>query len=267
MQRILLVDGRRVAPGEPAVAGDDPGLLGQGVYESLRTYEREPFAVARHLARLAAGLERLGIEVDPALVEEDLREAAAAGAAALPGELTLRVLVTARGTRIVEALPLIVRSPTVRAVTLPWPRAHGGPLVGVKAASTAATLVARRHVAAQGADDGIWLTEEGNVAEALAANVFAVLGGRLVTPPLTDGALAGVTRSFHLELGAVEHSLTREELAGATEAFLSATSLPARALVELDGRAIGGGRAGPVTGELAATFADRARAIVRRPAG
>ena len=69
MQRILLVDGRRVAPGEPAVAGDDPGLLGQGVYESLRTYEREPFAVARHLARLAAGLERLGIEVDPALVE------------------------------------------------------------------------------------------------------------------------------------------------------------------------------------------------------
>ena len=190
---------------------------------------------------------------------------AVAGArdAGVDGELTVRLLVTAGGTRIVEALPLLRRSETVRAITLPWPRLADGPLVGVKAASTAAVAVARRHVAAAGADDGLWLTPDGRVSEALAANVFAVVDGRLVTPPLTDGALAGVTRSLLLDLGAEERTIGADELAGASEAFLSATSLPARALVELDGRPIGDGLPGPRTRELAATFADRARALLR----
>ena len=62
MTHLLVVDGRRVGPGEPAVAGDDAGLLGHGAYESLRTYDRRPFAVDRHLERLAHGLRLLGID-------------------------------------------------------------------------------------------------------------------------------------------------------------------------------------------------------------
>src|SRR5689334_12563703 len=62
MGKVLLVNGRRVEPGEPAVAADDPGLYGQGVYESLRTYDGRPFAVSRHLDRLQRGARGLGLE-------------------------------------------------------------------------------------------------------------------------------------------------------------------------------------------------------------
>lgn len=261
MSRVLLANGGQVEPGAPAVPADDPGLYGHGVYESLRTYDGEPFAVARHLRRLAAGLARLGLEADLGVVEQELRRAAALAREQVGGELTLRLLVTAGGTRIVEALPLLVRSPTARAVTLPWSRPADGPLAGVKVASTAAVLVARRFAAEHGADEAIWLTPQGHVSEAIAANVFCVLGGRLVTPPLADGALPGVTRALHLDLGAVEQPITLPELAAADEAFLSATSLPARALVAIDGQAIAGGEPGPVTRDLAATFVERAEEL------
>ena len=260
MARVILVDGRPVEPGDPVIAADDPGLLGQGVYESLRTYDGRPFAVGRHLDRLLHGAATLGLDVERDRVEADLRHAATAAGG--DGELTIRIVVTGRGVRIVDAGPLVERSPTARLATLPWPRAVRSPLTGIKAASTASALVARRHVTDVGADEGLWLTEEGRVSEAIAANVFAVLGGRLVTPPLSDGPLAGVTRSLLLELGAEERSLPLAALAAADEAFLSASSLPARAVVELDGRPLGGGRPGPTTQRLAETFAAEASALL-----
>jgi branched-subunit amino acid aminotransferase/4-amino-4-deoxychorismate lyase len=73
---VVLVDGRRGATHAAAVPPLDPGLLGQGVYESIRTYDGVPFAVDRHLERLVAGAERLDIAV-PAGVEEDVRRAVA----------------------------------------------------------------------------------------------------------------------------------------------------------------------------------------------
>ena len=261
MARAILVDGRPVASGEAAIAADDPGLLGQGVYESLRTYDGEPFAVDRHLERLVRGATALGIEVDRAVLAGEVAEAARAAGGARGAELTVRVVLTGGGRRVVDAGPLRLAASEVRAVTLPWRRLAGGPLEGVKAASTAATLVARRHVQAAGADDGIWVTLDGAVSEALAANVFAVVEGRPVTPPLADGALPGVTRGLLLELGAAERRLTVDELHGADEAFLASTSAPARPLLSLDGREIGGGRGGPLTREIAATFATRARAL------
>jgi branched-chain amino acid aminotransferase len=84
----------------------------------------------------------------------------------------------------------------------------------------------------------------------------------MLTPPLGDGALAGVTRSLLVELGAGEQSLWLHDVLAADEAFLSATSLPARALVALDGRPIADGQPGPRTAELAASFAVRARALL-----
>ncbi len=151
----------------------------------------------------------------------------------------------------------------MRAVVLPWRRLAHGPLEGIKAASTAQVRVARRHVASRAADDGLWLTPEDRVSEALAANVFAVVGGTLVTPPLSDGALAGVTRALILELfEAQERSLPLADLLAADEAFVSATSAPARSLVEVEGRPIGSGRPGPRTLEVAGSFAERAVPLV-----
>jgi branched-chain amino acid aminotransferase len=264
---LLVVDGRRVAPGEPAVAADDAGLLGHGAYESLRTYERRPFAVDRHLERLAHGLHLLGIETDLEALREELWSLAAAAGEAIDDELTIRIVVTATGTRVIEAMPLIRRPATVRAVCLPWRWLPHGPLEGIKAASTAQVRVARRHVASRAADDGLWLTPEDHVSEALAANVFAVVRSQLVTPPLSDGALAGVTRALILELfEAEERPLPLADLLAADEAFVSATSSPARALVEVEGQVIGTGRPGPRTGEIAESFARRALERVSGPA-
>jgi branched-subunit amino acid aminotransferase/4-amino-4-deoxychorismate lyase len=103
------------------------------------------------------------------------------------------------------------------------------------------------------------------VSEALAANVFCVLDGMVVTPPLSDGALAGVTRSKILRyagedgIRCAERSFGPDVLAAALEAFVSATSEPVVPLVRLDGSPIGDGRPGPMTRRLQALFDRRAR--------
>jgi branched-subunit amino acid aminotransferase/4-amino-4-deoxychorismate lyase len=135
----------------------------------------------------------------------------------------------------------------------------------VKASSTAASRVGLRYAIERDAATGIWVTPAGNVSEALAANVFAIVGGVVVTPPLSDGALAGVTRSKILrfareeDVECAERSLSVADLAGADEAFVSATSEPVVPLVRLDGAPIGAGTPGPLTGRLQEIFDRRAR--------
>ena len=135
----------------------------------------------------------------------------------------------------------------------------------MKASSTAASRVGLRYAIERDAATGIWVTPAGNVSEALAANVFAIVGGVVVTPPLSDGALAGVTRSKILRFArdegveCAERSLSVADLAGADEAFVSATSEPVVPLVRLDGAPIGDGTPGPVTGRLQEIFDRRAR--------
>jgi branched-subunit amino acid aminotransferase/4-amino-4-deoxychorismate lyase len=252
---VVLVDGEDRDPAAGAVAPLDPGLLGQGVYESIRTYDGVPFGLAEHLDRLAEGAAALAIDCPTGEPQ---------------GETRIRVILTAGGTRIVIADPLPDRrrdrDEGVAAVLLPWRRDPQGPTAGVKAASTAAVRVAQRFATDHDAATGIWLTPAGNVSEALAANVFAVVADAVVTPPLADGPLAGVTRSkllaYAREAGirCDERHLSGDELAAADESFLSATSEPVVPLVRLDARPIGDGRPGPVTRRLQALFETRARA-------
>src|SRR5215510_6300610 len=212
---VVLVDGADHDPSAPAVLPLDPGLLGQGVYESIRTYDGVPFGLGEHLERAA------------------------------DGESRIRIFLTAGGTRIVvaDAIPdrRLDREEGLAAVVLPWTRDPHGPTAGVKASSTAATRIGLRYATERRAATGIWLTPAGNVSEALAANVFCVLGDVVVTPPLGDGALAGVTRSKILQFAAedgiacAERSFSADALAAAAEAFVSATSEPVVPLVRLDG--------------------------------
>jgi branched-subunit amino acid aminotransferase/4-amino-4-deoxychorismate lyase len=126
--------------------------------------------------------------------------------------------------------------------------------------------VAQRWLEPSGAQTGIWVTPAGNVSEALAANVFAVIGGVLVTPPLSDGPLAGVTRGKLLSVAraegivAVERALPLQELRDADEAIVSATSEPVVPVVSLDGAPVADGVPGPVTRRLQEAFEHRARA-------
>ena len=177
---VVLVDGERRDPSAPAVPPLDPGLLGHGVYESIRTYGGLPFALDRHLDRLADGAAALGIPCPRDALAREVPAAVTARAAS--GETRIRLQLTAGGVRIVaaDALPdrRRDRAEGLRARCLPWRRDPGGPTMGVKASSTAAVRVAQRWLADRDAEVGIWLTSDECVVEALAANVFAIVGGR-----------------------------------------------------------------------------------------
>jgi branched-chain amino acid aminotransferase len=125
------------------------------------------------------------------------------------------------------------------------------------AASYLGPMLAKRRVVADGHDEVVLLDSEGAVAEAPTANVFAVIGGALVTPT-ADRVLAGITRDSLLELAraegvpAVERRLAPEELLAADEAFLAGTSLPVQAIAAIDGRPLRAGAPGPLTARMKA---------------
>ena len=128
------------------------------------------------------------------------------------------------------------------------------------AASYLGPMLAKRAALAEGYDEVVLLDRDGGVAEAPTANVFAVRGATLLTPP-TDRVLAGITRDSVLALAQADGIAARvaplrpDELAGADEAFLTATSLPIQPIASIDGRALGGGAPGPVTARIMAAFA------------
>ena len=117
-----------------------------------------------------------------------------------------------------------------------------------------------------GYDEGIVLTADGHVSEGSAENVFIVKDGVLLTPPITDNILEGITRGrliamarddFGVEVAV--RSIDRTELYTADEVFLCGTGAQLSPVIEIDHRVIGNGRPGPITKDLARTYFDAVR--------
>ena len=132
---------------------------------------------------------------------------------------------------------------------------------GVKTLSYTESVVALAQAKAAGADDAIFLDTAGHVSEATASNLFAVIDGVLVTPPLSCGVLPGITRAIVLDLApslgvaAVEREMAEPELALASELFLTSSIREIAPLVRIATTAIGAGRIGPVTTKLIDAYA------------
>jgi branched-chain amino acid aminotransferase len=115
------------------------------------------------------------------------------------------------------------------------------------------TALATEDANAAGYDDCLMLTEDGHIAEGSAANFFMIQGRTLVTPPVTDDILVGITRAAVMQLAAdielevVERSIDRTEVYQADEAFLCGTGVQVAPIVDVDGRAVGTGRPGTTT--------------------
>jgi branched-chain amino acid aminotransferase len=115
------------------------------------------------------------------------------------------------------------------------------------------TALATEDANGAGYDDCLMLTEDGHIAEGSAANFFMIQGKTLVTPPVTDDILVGITRAAVMQLAAdveldvVERSVDRTEVYQADEAFLCGTGVQVAPIIEVDGRAVGTGRPGPIT--------------------
>jgi branched-chain amino acid aminotransferase len=259
------LDGQLVDEEAARVSAFDHGfLLGDGVFETLRVYAGEPFALDEHLARLRASARIMRIPVP-----DDLEAAAHEVLRANDlGEARMRITLTSGGgpaglargagspAALIATLPLTPWPPVSRGIVSRFRRDEHSPLAGVKTTSLAQSVIALAEARDAGADEALVLNTAGNLCEATTANVFVVCDGVPSTPPLDSGCLAGITRAHVLELGAIEQSLSREDLLGADEAFLTSSTRELQPLVAIDDRPVGTGEPGPVTLRLAQAYSD-----------
>lgn len=260
------LDGRLVAPEEATVSAFDHGFtVGDGVFETCKVTYGRPFALSRHLTRLAASAQAMGL---PEPADAALREAVAAVLAELAGTPLARLRITwtggpaplgsARGdapaTLFVAAAPIAVPPPTESVVVVPWRRNEHGATTGVKTTSYAENVRALAYARRAGAGEALLANTAGELCEGTGSNVFVVRGGRVSTPPLSSGCLAGVTRALVLAWcpAAVEEPLPLDALAGADEIFLTSSTRDVQGVHAADGRTY---RPGPVTARIAAEFA------------
>lgn len=127
------------------------------------------------------------------------------------------------------------------------------------------SALAKSEAQLNGFDEAIVLTQDGHVSEGSAENLFIVRGGVLITPPVTDNVLEGITRSRLMSVAndmgfaVIERSIDRTELYNANEIFLCGTGAQVSPVIEVDRRVIGDGRPGPITSRLSRTYFDAVR--------
>jgi branched-chain amino acid aminotransferase len=262
------VNGRLLEdPSAPAVTLRDHGFtVGDGVFEAVKVVEGRPFALTRHLDRLARSAAGLGLPTpDDALVRRGVDAVLAAERLPL-GRLRITYtggeapMGSGRGdappTLAVVADVLQPSRPTTTVVTFPWPRNERGALSGVKTTSYAENVVALAYAHERGAGEAILPNLAGHVCEGTGTNVFYVVDGELRTPTLASGCLAGISRGLLLEwYGAREVDEPIDVLAAAEEMFLVSTTRDVQAVTRCDDRELAG--PGPLTAECQKVWAAR----------
>jgi 4-amino-4-deoxychorismate lyase len=261
-----------VDPEQPLLHADDAGVLrGRAAFETMRVYDGVPFRLDAHLARLVGSAEVLGLPApEPARLAPLALEAVAAAGVR---RCVLRVVWTGGreaerdgvGFALVTALPEGLEEQRRRGVALaalqlaigaharrssPWL------LPGVKSTSYAVNMAAQREAHRRGADDAVFVSAEGIVLEGPTSNVWFTVGGKLCTPGLDLGILAGVTRDTLLAAAAargievVEDAFAIDRLFAADEVFTSSSVREVMPVVRLDERPVGNGEPGPVAAEM-----------------
>ena len=257
-------------PHQAMIAGTDHGLVvGAGVFETLKVTERGAFAVRRHLNRLTRSAAALHL---PAPDHGQIREAIETvldGRGFPLGKL--RITYTGgRGplgseaaygppTLIAALTPADAAAPLASIVTAPWTRNEHGALAGVKSISYAENVRALGYAAEREASEAIFLNTAGHVCEGTGSNIFLVFGGTVVTPPLSSGPLAGITRELIMEWSSVEErDVTLDEARRADEVFLTSSMRNIQGIERWDDQIFAPMR--PATDALAITFAERSEA-------
>ena len=283
----IYIDGTLYPESEATVSVFDHGLLyGDGVFEGIRFYNGKVFELEEHIRRLykSAAAICLIIPLDREAMIEALL-------------LTIRSnnlrdgyvrLVVTRGKGNLGLSPEHCPKPTViiiaaritlysdesyekglKVITCATRRiAHGALSPMVKSLNYLNNIMAKIEATHAGAGEGLMLNEQGLVAECTGDNIFLVSGDSITTPPISSGALAGVTRAVAIriagELGipVSEPQITRYDIYTAEECFLTGTAAEIIPAVELDKRPIGDGKPGPITRRLIGRFRELTQAEV-----
>src|SRR5215207_5902936 len=271
--------------GEAVVPVYDHGFLyGEGVYETLRTYNRVPFLYDRHMHRMRASAERIRLPVpfgDADMASWIDRTVAAAGEMQ---EAYIRILFT-RGVGELNYDPRSTPDPTVVIIVKPLEepparvfdegisiclvpilRNHPGsvnPLI--KANNLLNNALAMQEANRRGGEEGLMCNYRGELSECSQANFFMVRSGVVLTPKSEAGLLEGITRAFLFEVGdeagiEVREAILRpEDLETADEAFITSTTRELSPVTKVDGRPVGTGKPGTVTNALLRGYRQRTR--------
>ena len=257
-------------PADARVAIFDHGLTaGDGVFEAIKVTGGAPFALSRHLQRLRRSALGLGLG-EPALEEIRAGVRQVIESAGPLERARVRITVTGghsplgtdRGggplTAVVALEERGPAAPVADVVIAPWRRNEHGALTGLKTISYAENVRALAYAHERGAIEAIFGNTVGNLCEGTGTNVFLAAGGELVTPPLSAGCLAGVTRALVLEwCEATERDVPLGALAAADEAFLTSTMRDIQPIRSVDGKPLASAP-GPATSRAAEVFAERA---------
>lgn len=261
--------GGLVAPDSASVSVLDHGFtVADGVFETLKVTSAGAFALTRHLQRLDSSARALGLPVpDSGVVRGAVDEVMRAAAPVALGRL--RITYTAgvaplgsdRGdaapTLVLALAPATAWPETTTAVTVPWVRNERSAIAGVKSTSYAENVVALQHAHRLGASEALFANTVGALCEGTGTNVLVVVDGEVLTPPLSSGCLAGVTRDLAIAwFGVREQDLSFGILHEADEVLLTSSTRDIHPVVRMDDRVWAS--AGPVGQQLRESFAERA---------
>jgi branched-chain amino acid aminotransferase len=284
MRGAVYVNGKIAPADQAAVPVYDHGFVyGEGVYETLRTYNRVPFLYDRHLRRLRRSAEALLLDVpldDAAFLSRIEQTMVAAGEF---DEAYIRILLT-RGVGDLTYDPKSTPTPTiviiVKPLEPPAPRVfndgirislvdilrnHPGSVnPAIKSNNLLNNALAMQMAYRRGAEEGLMCNYRGELAECSQANFFLVRGGVAVTPKSAAGLLEGVTRAFLFEVGkdvgveVREEVLYPKDLSTADEMFITSTTRELSPVVKVDDQVVGSGKPGPITRRLLDGYRRRA---------
>jgi branched-chain amino acid aminotransferase len=269
------MNGKLVGKADAKVSVYDHGLLyGDGIFEGIRVYAGKVFRLHEHVERLYESALHIDLTI-PWSREKMAEEVLRTVAANQKQEGYIRLVVT-RGAGTLGIDPNKCEQPQVivivddislypqkmydegmAVITSSYIRCHPNTISPrVKSLNYLNNILAKMEATRAGVPEAIMLNHQGEVAECTADNIFLVKHGVLRTPPITAGILEGVTRNTVIELARAagvevqEIALTRHDVYVADELFLTGTGAEIIPVVKVDGRAVGGGKPGPITRQL-----------------
>jgi len=280
----IYIDGKYYDEANAKISVFDHGLLyGDGIFEGIRAYHGRVFRLKEHIDRLFCSAKAILLDV-PMPHEEIVRAVVETCRHNNIRDGYIRLLVT-RGAGTLGLNPNRCKNPAViiiadtiqlyppelyergmEIVTVATTRnSHSALNPAIKSLNYLNNILAKIEANNAGCEEAVMLNAEGYVAECTGDNLFIVKRGQLLTPPLSAGALYGITRGVVIDLASAEGlavaepNLTRYDLFNADECFLTGTGAELIPIVKIDARVIGTGKPGPLTRKLV----DKYRALTK----
>lgn len=271
----IFIDGKFYSERDAKISVFDHGLLyGDGVFEGIRAYNGRVFKLKEHIDRLFYSAKAILLEIpmSPGKISEAVLESCRVnkirdGYIRLVvtrgiGNLGLNPRSCKRATVIciadkIQLYPQELYASGMEIVTVPTTRnLHSALNPAIKSLNYLNNILAKIEANNAGVEEAVMLNAEGFVSECTGDNLFIIKNGELFTPPLSAGALYGITRQTVIELAqeagvkVSEPDLTRYDLFCADECFLTGTGAEIMPVIKIDGRVIGTGKPGQLTRKL-----------------